>query len=82
MNTYDSIINHIKRNVEFYIEHTRDTGSKEVTLYGLDKIMVLTEEDKRAIETRVKVMTINRKKIDDAFFLRNQEGQLGLVVSW
>ena len=44
--------------------------------------MVLTEEDKRAIETRVKVMTINRKKIDDAFFLRNQEGQLGLVVSW
>ena len=82
MNTYDSIINHIKRNVEFYIEHTRDTDSKKFTLYGQDKKMVLTEEDKRAIETRVKVMTINRKKIDDAFFLRNQEGQLGLVVSW
>lgn len=82
MREYKSEINHIKSNLTFYMGQVEKDGIREVTLYGLDKISVLEESDLRAIEELTKDLKIGRKQVDDAFFLRNKDGKLGLVISW
>lgn len=78
-NKVDTIINHIKMQVGFYLR--KSVSGNEVALVNLDSIVTLDQEIIEEVAKKLIGTKISNKVIDDVFLVKTNEGKK-VIVSW